>query len=102
MKMDPAKFIEKKVQYVVALVEVFLVLRLVLRFFNANPANVFVHWVYTNTWPLLHPLYVVFPQNQFGRGYVVDFATLFAAVAYVVVGFLILVLAGTLAHKVSK
>ncbi len=76
----------------VGLAELLLVLRVVLRFFNANPDATFVHWVYSNTQILLEPLRNVFTTSDVvARGWVVDFVALaglafYAAVGYLVVG----------------
>lgn len=67
----------------VMLTELLLALRVVLRFFNANPDATFVHWCYTVTQPLLEPFRAVFTSyNVVGRGWVVDYVALFAMAVY--------------------
>lgn len=69
---------------------VLLALRVVLRFFNANPDATFVHWVYTNTQALLEPFRNVFTSaGAVHRGWVVDFAAIFAMAVYALASYLL-------------
>lgn len=74
------------------LAELVLLLRVVLRFFNANPDATFVHWCYSNTQVLLEPLRNIFTSSDVvSRGWVVDYVALaamafWAATGYLVVG----------------
>lgn len=64
------------------LVEIFLALRVILRFFAANPDASFVRWVYNSSDVLLQPFRGVFPTTVVGDNHVVDFSAIFAMVVY--------------------
>ncbi|OVE79094.1 hypothetical protein BVY00_01130 [bacterium G20] len=79
----------------VGLAELLLVIRVLLRFFNANPSATFVHWVYTNTQVLLEPLRNFFTSTDIvNRGWVVDYAALAAMAFYATAGYLLVGLVG--------
>ena len=90
MKMQPAVFIKNMVEWVTAVVTVFLGLRFVLVLFNANKTNEFVRWVHENTSPLLDPFVGMFPDTRIEGEFVVEFSTLFAIIVYALIGYLIL------------
>ncbi len=92
MEMKPGEFITKVVYWVTMVLEAFLGLRFILKLFSANPDSPFVRWVYENTQPLLVPFANVFPTARLGRGYTVEFITLFAIIIYALIGYLILAL----------
>ena len=64
------------------IVEVFLALRVILRFFAANPTNGFVHFIYNSSDALMQPFRGIFPTAVIGNNHVVDFSALFAMVVY--------------------
>lgn len=70
------------INFFLALVEIFLGLRVILRFFAANPTASFVHWVYTSSNVLLEPFRGIFATTVIGHNHVVDFSALFAMVVY--------------------
>lgn len=70
--------------------ELFLALRFVLRFFDANPANQFVNWIYGSTNVLLQPFRGMFQPAVFGHHHIVDFSTLFAMAIYAVAALVLL------------
>jgi hypothetical protein len=79
----------------VGLAELLLLLRAVLRFFNANPDATFVHWVYSNTQVLLEPLRNFFTTTDVvSRGWVVDYVALAAMAFYAAAGYLVVGLVG--------
>lgn len=80
----------------VGVVEVFLGLRFVFRLFNANQANELVAWLYDVSGELLEPFRGIFPDQAINPGFVLEFSTLFAMVAYALIGFLILALVDAL------
>lgn len=65
--------------------EAFLGLRVLLRFFAANPDNGFVQWVYNSSDVLLQPFRGIFPTEVIGKNHVVDFSALFAMMVYGIV-----------------
>jgi uncharacterized protein YggT (Ycf19 family) len=70
------------INFVLAIVEIFLGLRVILRFFAANPTSSFVHWIYTSSNTLLEPFRGIFPTEVIGKNHVVDFSALFAMLVY--------------------
>lgn len=70
------------INFFLAVVEIFLALRVILRFFGANPTQSFVHWIYTSSEVLLQPFRGIFPSAVIGHNHVVDFSALFAMVVY--------------------
>jgi uncharacterized protein YggT (Ycf19 family) len=74
------------INFVLIIVEAFLLLRVILRFFAANPTNSFVHWVYTSSSTLIEPFRGIFPTEVIGNNHVVDFTALFAMLVYGLIG----------------
>lgn len=100
MRYTHKQGVEAFVNLFVGLAELLLLLRVALRFFNGNPDATFVHWAYTNTQPLLEPFRAVFASTDVvSRGWVVDFAALFAMAAYAAAGYMLLSIASNWARK---
>lgn len=76
------RFVVGLINFFLWLVEVFLALRFILRFFAADPANGFVHWIYNSSDVLMQPFRGIFPSTVIGNNHVVDFSALFAMVVY--------------------
>ena len=72
------------INFFLAVVELFLAIRFVLRFFAANPSASFVHWIYTSSSTLLEPFRSIFPTEVIGRNHIVDFSALFAMIIYAI------------------
>lgn len=84
---NPREMAKQAVMWFVMLVVVALALRFVLRLFGAEGAgNGFVPWLYDSTGVLLQPFRGVFADTAVRSKYVLEFQTLFAMVAYMVVG----------------
>lgn len=64
--------------------------RFLMRLFGANPATPFVRWIYETSQPILYPFRGIFPPQVIESGFVFEFTTLFAMVAYAVLGFVII------------
>jgi len=79
-----ARFVSAIINFFTGLVELFLALRFIFRFFAANPHNGFVQWVYSSSGTLLEPFRSIFPTEVVGRNHVVDFTALFAMVVYAI------------------
>lgn len=77
------------INIIIGLIEALLVLRLVFKFFLANPAAPFVTWLYGATAQLISPFMRIFPDFNIGK-FLVETTTLVALIVYVVVGYLIL------------
>jgi len=100
MRFTHRQSVNSMVHFFVGVVELLLLLRVALRFFNGNPSASFVHWAFTNTNVLLEPLRGVFPSyNVVARGWVVDYVALFAMVAYAAFGYLLISFMGQWSRK---
>jgi len=71
----------------VALASLMLALRAVLVLFAADAHASFVHWIYQVSGNLLQPFREVFAASKPDSGHLLDFAALFAIVAYVFIGY---------------
>ena len=76
------------VWYVVGLIEVFLVLRLFLRLFAANPNAGFTKFIYAITTVFAGPFFIVFPASR-SEGNVFEWSTILAMSVYLLFGWLI-------------
>jgi YggT family protein len=74
------------------LVELFLVLRFVLKLFGASTGNAFVVWVYETSGVLLDPFRGVFPTPVFQSTYVLELSTIFAMIIYGIATMLLIAL----------
>lgn len=77
-----ARVVAGLINFFLSLVEIFLGVRVILRFFAANPDNGFVQWVYNSSNVLMEPFRGIFQTAVIGRNHVVDFSALFAMVVY--------------------
>ncbi|MDD5489282.1 MAG: YggT family protein [Candidatus Moranbacteria bacterium] len=77
------------VNIVIAIIDFFLLLRFIFKFFVVNAASPFVAWIYRTSAPLASPFAKIVPDLKFGS-FVVDFTTLIALIVYVLAGYLIL------------
>lgn len=84
--------LEGVVNFFIILVESFLGLRFLFKFLGANADNGFVEWLYRNSDGLLDPFRSIFPVEVIDGRYVVEFSTLFAMLAYALIGYLVLAL----------
>lgn len=87
-----ARFLAGLINFFIAIAEVFLGLRVILRLFGANPDVAFVQWVYDSSGVLLQPFRGIFPSETIAPGYVIDFSAIFAMVVYGLIGLAFLAL----------
>ena len=80
------------VNIVMAIVQSLLGLRFMLRLFGASSGAPFVNWVYSTSQSLLEPFLGMFPAPAIDGGFVIEFTTLFAILAYSLIGYLIVAL----------
>lgn len=92
MKLEIHNIATSLLNFLITLVEGFLLLRFVLKLFGANATNGFVSWIYDMSGALLDPFRGIFPQKVFENRYVLEFSTLFAMLIYLIVGMLLLAL----------
>ncbi|MFA6512180.1 MAG: YggT family protein [Patescibacteria group bacterium] len=82
------RFLQKGTEIVFVIAELFLLLRFVLKLFNATTDATFVEWLYATTEPLLGPFVRMFPAPS-SEGMVIEFTALFAIIVYAIIGFLL-------------
>ncbi|MDE2026134.1 MAG: YggT family protein [Patescibacteria group bacterium] len=70
-------------------VEGLIALRILLKFFGANPFTPFVVWVYQTSKPLLAPFEGIFPTATTRNGFVLEVSALFALLVYAFLGYII-------------
>jgi uncharacterized protein YggT (Ycf19 family) len=84
------QFAKQLVVFIFILLEAFLVTRVLLKLFTANPAAQFVSWVYDLTYPFVNPFIGMFPNQINGIDYEIEFSTIFAMIIYALVGYAII------------
>ncbi len=87
------RFIAGLINFFVAVAEIFLGLRVLLRLFGANSSNTFVQFIYDSSDVLLQPFRGIFPTAQITPSSVLDFSALFAMLVYALIGMTFLWLA---------
>lgn len=87
-----ARFLAGLINFFVAISELFLGLRVILRLFGANPDVAFVQWIYHSSDVLLQPFRGIFPTQVIAPDHVIDFSALFAMVVYGLIGLAFLAL----------
>ncbi len=85
----PPTIIVFVIRLIMDVIEGLLALRLLLVFFGASNVAPFVRWVYETTDTLIFPFVGMFPSPKLTNGLAIEFATLFAIVFYIFVGYLI-------------
>jgi len=83
------RIIRTIVNIIIGIIELLLALRLVFKFFLANPTAPFVSWLYGATAQLIAPFSRIFPDFKIGN-FFVETTTLVALIVYVLIGYLIL------------
>jgi hypothetical protein len=87
MYRDLSRFLILFVEIVVGFVEVFILFRIILKLFGANPNTPFVTWVYETTRGLVAPFAGIFPSPVIEGGFVIEFSSIFALVIYALIGY---------------
>lgn len=87
------------INFFVAIAQIFLGLRVLLRLFGANDEVAFVQWVYESSGVLLEPFRGIFPTQEVVPGSVIDFSALFAMLIYGLIGLAFLSLVRYLAPR---
>jgi hypothetical protein len=83
------KLVRDLLGLVLAIAEILLALRFVLKLLGANQVAPIVNWIYETTQPLLQPFLFAFPAPSIKGGFVLEFTTLFALFAYAFAGYII-------------
>ncbi len=83
------KLLRDLLSFMIAVVEILLAIRFVLKILAASPRADFVSWLYETTQPLLQPFMFAFPTPSVKGGFVLEFTTLFALFAYAFIGYVL-------------
>ncbi len=83
------KLLRDLLGFIIAIVELLLIFRFVLKLLAANPQAGFVNWIYEMSQPLLQPFLFAFPTPSVRGGFTLEFTTLFAIFAYAFIGFIL-------------
>lgn len=89
-------------KFIIALIELMLVSRFILKLLGANSEAGFVGWVYVNTQPLLKPFLLAFPTPKISGIFTLEFTTLFAILAYAFLGYLLQEMLSILGRRQRK
>lgn len=82
--MENARFILVRLLNVIGgIIGIFLGLRIILRFFYANPATPIVSWIYSVSDGLVYPFRGIF--GDFNLGGIVDSSAFIALIAYAII-----------------
>ncbi len=92
----------KLIDFILYVVSFLLGIRILLRLFGANPRSPFVDWLYDTTAPLIAPFVGAFPNPVIERGFVIEFASIFALVIYAFLAYLISVLIAWIGREVRR
>lgn len=84
----PERFVLRAIDIAIGIVEFLLAARVVMHLLGANSGNAFMAWLDGVTGQLIAPFAGIFPTLNLG-GFVLEFTTLFAMIAYAVLGWLI-------------
>ena len=78
------------VEFVLAVVELFIAFRIILKLFGANTSTPFVNWIYETSRALVAPFLGMFPAPVLEGGFVIEFSSIFALVVYAILGYLVI------------
>jgi hypothetical protein len=83
------KLVRDLLGLIIAVVEILLTLRFVLKLLAANQVAPVVNWIYETSQPLLQPFLFAFPAPAIKGGFILEFTTLFALFAYAFIGYIL-------------
>jgi hypothetical protein len=79
---------DQVIWYILAIVEIILAFRFVLKLLGANSANAFVSFMYSISAPLVYPFSTVLGTNVFGNS-IFEWSVLVAALVYFVIAYIL-------------
>lgn len=82
--------ISRLIKKLFLLLEVFLLLRLILKFLSASPRSLIVKLVYKWSNYLVSPFNFIFPNIYWPKDYFIEIATISAMVGYAILLFIVL------------
>lgn len=77
------------IKKLLVLTEIFLFLRLALKFFSANPETFIVNLIYKSTDIIILPFESIFPDIHWPEGFLIETATISAMIGYLMGVFII-------------
>lgn len=80
-------FIFSFLKYLLDLVELVLVLRIILKYFSANPKVLAAYWLYKITGVIIFPFKDIFPDIYFESGRLFDLSAFSAGIGYLILIF---------------
>lgn len=83
-------------------IEIVLGMRVFLKLLGASSSAPFVHWVYETSQPLLTPFQGMFRSSVLNGGFVIEPSTLFALLAYALIGYAINELVAFVSFSVNR
>jgi len=86
----PALFVARVANTIIGVIEAFLIVRLVLELFGANPAAPFIGWIYGVSGALMGPFMNAFPAFSLGGASALDLTALLAMIVYAAIGWLVI------------
>lgn len=98
----PPQILIYLVNLVMDIVQGLLLLRLLLVLFGASTIAPFVRWVFETTEPLIFPFVGMFPSPKLTNGFTIEFASLFAIIFYLFIGYLITEVVDILVYQSSQ
>lgn len=87
--MRASATILRLVNIIIWFIEAIIGLRILLKFFGANPTTPFVEWVYETSAPLLSPFVGIFPNPRLEGGFIIEISALVALIVYAIAGSLL-------------
>lgn len=83
------------VNVALAIISFFIGIRIVLKFFAANPQTPFVNWIYQVSGDIIYPFTGIFPNLQIDGSAVFDIVALITLIAYMILGYVVIALIDT-------
>jgi uncharacterized protein YggT (Ycf19 family) len=87
------------VNIIIEIIEAIIGIHIILKLFDANSSVPFVRWMFHLSQPLLRPFHGIFKDMVFSGHYVLDLSAVFALIIYGIVGYLIMLLFGSLGKR---
>jgi hypothetical protein len=100
--MRVTTFLIYLIDFVLAIVELLIGMRILLKLFAANANAPFVAWIYETSRSLIWPFLGMFPAPTLEGGVVVEFSAIFALIVYAIIGFLLVNLIEYIAYVSSN
>ncbi len=95
------KLIYTIIEVIFSIIELLLAVRILLRFFGANPSTPFVSWLYDTTSGLIAPFAGIFPNPRLEGQFVIEISAVIALVVYAVIGAIILSFLADMASRTA-